>query len=93
MVPGTSNYWPYHKDLVVFCLKFRLAPVFEYLNYYYNITNNYWNIPEKIQAGGFENILLSKKNLKFLGFSFYPWKFQSENEDLWKFNMIFFQYP
>ena len=61
MVPGTSNYWPYHKYLLVFCLKFRLAPVCEYLNYYYNITNGYWAIPTKIQARGFEDILFSKK--------------------------------
>ena len=40
IAPGTSKHWPYHKDLLVFCLKFRLSPVCEYLNYYYNITND-----------------------------------------------------
>ena len=39
--PGTSNHWPYQTDLLVFCLKFRLTPVCEYLNYYYDITNDY----------------------------------------------------
>ena len=52
MVPDTSKHWPYHKTLLVFCLKFRLAPICEYLNYYYNITNDYRAIPEKIQARG-----------------------------------------
>ena len=61
MVPGTSNHWPYHTDLLVFCLKFRLTPVCEYLNYYYDITNDYWTIPEKKQ--------------KILGISLYLWNF------------------
>ena len=39
ILPGTSKNWPYHTDLLVFCLKFKLSPVCEYLNYYYNITN------------------------------------------------------
>ena len=76
MVPGTSNHWPYHKDLLVFYLKFRLEPVREYLNYYYNITNDYWTIPVNIQADGFYgHTILKKKALKFLGLSLYPWKF------------------
>ena len=41
VVPATSYHWTYHTDLLVFCLKFRLAPVCEYLNYYYNITDDY----------------------------------------------------
>ena len=73
--PGTSNHLPYHKALLVFYLEFKLAPVCEYLNYYYNITNNYWTIPEQIQGVGFEGILFCKKTLKFLGLSIYPWKF------------------
>ena len=76
MVPGTSNHWPYHKDLLVFYLKFRLEPVREYLNYYYNITNDYWTIPVNIQADGFYgHTILKKKALKFSGLSLYPWKF------------------
>ena len=47
VVPVTSNHWPFHADLLVYCLKFRLSPVCEYLNYYYNITNVYRAIPEK----------------------------------------------
>ena len=68
MVPDTSKHWPYHKTLLVFCLKFRLAPICEYLNYYYNITNDYRAIPEKIQARGLGlgvgewGILLEKKS-------------------------------
>ena len=47
--PGTSKHRPYHKDFLhadflVFCLKFRLSPVCEYLDYYYKITNDYYNI-------------------------------------------------
>ena len=75
MVPGTSNHWPYHRDLLVFCLKFRPAPVCEYLNYYYNITNDYWDIPEETQAVGFDDILFWKKTLKISGLSLYPWNF------------------
>ena len=40
IVPGTYKHWPYHTSLLVFCVKFRLSPVCEYLNYYYNITND-----------------------------------------------------
>ena len=56
MVPSTSNYWPYHTDLLVFCLKFRLSPVCEYLKYCYKLSNDYWAVPEKIQTSGFEEI-------------------------------------
>ena len=52
ILPGTSKNWPYHTDLLVFCLKFKLSLVCEYLNYYYNITNDCWTIPEKIKQGG-----------------------------------------
>ena len=37
ILPGTSKNWPYHTDLLVFCLKFKLSPVCEYLNYCYNM--------------------------------------------------------
>ena len=50
IIPGTSKNWPYHTDLLVFCLKFKLSPVCYYLNYYYNITND-WAIPEKSKQG------------------------------------------
>ena len=50
--PGTSKNWPYHTDLLVFCFKFKLSPICEYLNYYYNITNDCWAIPEKSKEGG-----------------------------------------
>ena len=62
VVPGTSNHWPYHSDLLVSCLKFRFSSFCEYLNYYYNIANDYWAIPEKTQTGEFEDILFEKKN-------------------------------
>ena len=29
VVPGTSKNWPYHTDLLVFCLKFKLSSVCE----------------------------------------------------------------
>ena len=57
MVPSTFNHWPYHADLLVFCLKFRLSPVCECLNYYYKISNAYWAFLEKIQAVGFKEII------------------------------------
>ena len=57
--------------MLVFCLKFRLAPVCEYLNYYYGISNYYWAIPEKIRAGGFEGIIfLEKKSWNFYFYHF-----------------------
>ena len=40
IVPGPSKNWPYHTDLLVFCLKFKLSPGCEYLNYNYNIYND-----------------------------------------------------
>ena len=45
VAPITSYHWPYHKDSLVSCLKFRVSLVFEYLSYYYNVTNDYWAIP------------------------------------------------
>ena len=68
MVPGTSNHWPYHTDFLE-RLKFRLATVCKYLNYYYNITNDYWAIPEEVQAMRFEYMLFWKKTLKLLALS------------------------
>ena len=47
ILPDTSKNWPYHTDLLVFCLEFKLLLVCEYLNYCYNITNDCWTIPEK----------------------------------------------
>ena len=32
-VPGTSKNWLYHKDLLVFCFRFKILPVCEYLNF------------------------------------------------------------
>ena len=62
---------------LVFCLKFKLTPVCEYLNYYCNITNDYWAIPEKFQAEGFQDILF-EKNLTFLSLPLYSWKFKTK---------------
>ena len=45
---GTSKHWPNYADLLVFCLKLRLSPFREYLDYHYIITNDYWVILEKI---------------------------------------------
>ena len=50
IIPGTSKNWPYHTDFLIFCAEFKLLPVCEYLNYYYNITND-WAIPEKSKQG------------------------------------------
>ena len=75
MVLDTSNHWSYHTDLLVSCLKFKLATVCEYLNYCYNTSNDYWDIPEKFQKGWFEDIVFWKKALIFLGLSLYPLKF------------------
>ena len=87
MVPGTSNNWPYHTDLLVFCLTFKLSPVCEYLNYYYNITNDCWAIPEKSKQGGLRTYFF-KKNLNFLGLSLF--RFVSKKSFLynWKFFKI-----
>ena len=49
--PGTSKNWPYHTDLLVFRLKFKLSPICEYLKYYYNITNDSWAIPKNSKQG------------------------------------------
>ena len=53
IVPGTSKNGPYHTDLLVVCLKFKLSPVCEYQNCYCNITNDCWAIPipEKSKQG------------------------------------------
>ena len=60
IVPGTSKNWPYHTDLLVFYLKFKLLPVCEYLSYYYDITND-WAISEKSKQGGFRAYFFLKK--------------------------------
>ena len=52
VVSGTSKNWPYHTDLLVVCLKFKLSSVCECLKYYYNLTNE-WAIPEKSKQGKF----------------------------------------
>ena len=72
-VSGTSKNWPCHTDLLIFRLKFKLSPVCEYLNYYFNITND-WPIPEKSNQGEFRTYFFCKKNmdLDFLGLSLYP---------------------
>ena len=54
--PNTKN-WPYHTDLLVYCLKFKLSLVCEYLNYYYNITKDCWTIPEKSKQRGLRTYL------------------------------------
>ena len=66
MAPCTSSHWPYHKDLLVFRLEFRLSPVCEYLSYFYQIANDYLAIQENTQTGKFENILFEKKPCNFL---------------------------
>ena len=33
--PGTSKNWPYHTDLLVFCPKFKISLVCEYLNFFF----------------------------------------------------------
>ena len=85
ILPGTSKDWPYHADLLIFCLKFKLSPLCEYLNYYYKITNDCWAIPEKSKQGRLKIYFLKKKPwiievchlaLGNYGQSFlYPWKF------------------
>ena len=74
VIPVTSNHCPYHTDLLVSCLKFSLWLVCEYPNYYYNITNDYWAIPEKIQEVEFEDILFWKKNPEYFRFITLPLK-------------------
>ena len=51
ILPGTSKNWPYHTDLLVYSLKFKLSLVCEYINYCCNITNDCWTIPEKSKQG------------------------------------------
>ena len=55
IVPGTSKNCQYCLDLLVFCLKFKLSPVCEYLNYCYNIAND-WAIPEKSKQRGLRTL-------------------------------------
>ena len=74
IVPGTSKNWPQKTDLLVFYLKFKLSTVSEYLNYYYNITNDCWAIREKSNRSNWGHTLF-KKALNPLDMSFYPWIF------------------
>ena len=87
MVPRTSNYWPYHTELLVFCLKFRLSPVCEYLNYYYKISNGYWAIPEKIQTGEFEEIFRFLEIPRLKIFLINPKNPTSFSVDYWNFHI------
>ena len=88
IVPGTSKNWSYHTELLVFCLNFKVSLVCEYLNYYYNITNDCWAIPEKSKQGGIKYIPFFLKktpgSFRFVTLSLeivdkksflYPWKF------------------
>ena len=61
ILPDTSKNWPYHTDLLVFCLEFKLLLVCEYLNYCYNITNDCWTVPEKSRQGGLRTYFFKKK--------------------------------
>ena len=61
ILPGTYKNWPCHTDLLVFCHKFKFLPVCEYLNYYYNITNDCCAIPEKSKQGGLRRYFFKKK--------------------------------
>ena len=55
IVRSTSKNWQYYRDLLVFCLKFKLSPVCKYLNYYYNTANDRV-IPEKSEPGGLRTL-------------------------------------
>ena len=99
MIPGTSKNCPYHTDLLVFCLKFKLSPACEYLNYYYNITNDCWAIPEKSERG-IEDILFFKKNPRIfevrhftfgnsVKLCYTPWKFQRQKPRILKMQQDF----
>ena len=63
ILPGNSKNWPYHTYSLVFCLKFKLLSICEYLNYYYNITNYCWAIPEKSKQVRLIIYFLLKKSL------------------------------
>ena len=87
MVPGISNHWPYHKDLLVFCFKFRLAPACEYLNYYYNITKVIRLFQKKSKQGSLRTYFFEKKTPEIFSFisstleilfktKLYPYKFR-----------------
>ena len=82
MVPNTSNYWPFHTDLLVFCLKFILAPVREYLNYYHSIT--IWLFHKSSKQGVWGNSGQKKAlPLQILWNCVTPrGKFKGKNEDL-----------
>ena len=67
----TFKHWPYHTDLLVFCFEFRLSPVCENLNYYYNITDDCLVIQEKSKQGGWGHIFF-KKNSGFFRFVTLP---------------------
>lgn len=71
--------------MLVFCVKFRLSPVCQYQNYYYNITNNYLVILEQIQrreCWGYTFLKRKPWIFKFVPLTlelidkrkFYPWK-------------------
>ena len=94
VVPGTSNLWPYHTDLLFFCLKFRLSPVCQYLNCYYSMANDYWAIPEKNQTGQLERTyLFEKKLLNFLGLSLYTRQFWKRKCFVFIFFNCYFPVP
>ena len=61
IVPATSKNWPYYTDLLIFCLQFKHSLACEYLNYYNNITNDCWAIPEKFKRGGLWTYFFQKK--------------------------------
>ena len=86
ILPGTSKNWPYHTELLVLSLKFKLSLVCEYLNYCYNTTNDCWTIPEKSKQGGLRTYFLKKKHLDLWGLSLYPWQFWTKQNLLypWK---------
>ena len=88
VVPGASKHWPHHIDLLVFCFKFRLSPVCEYLNYYYNITNDYRLIPEKTKLGDLR-IYFSEKTPEIFRFVTLPLEILDKTRLYrWKFHRI-----
>ena len=90
ILPGNSKNWPYHTYFLVFCLKFKLLSICEYLNYYYNITNYCCAIPEKSKQVRLIIYFLLKKSLHLWGLSLYPWKLRTKQSFLypWKFCKI-----
>ena len=71
-LPGTSKNWSYHTELLVFRIKFRLSLVCEYLNYYYNITNDCWTATEKSKQVGLRTSSFFKKKPGSLRFVILP---------------------